>query len=67
MLTIQYLINKKLPLSHVLTKEDKEALLKENAEANFSYLCLMREMFSYKTSTVATLLNGWGGVKLVKI
>lgn len=67
MLTINYLIKNKLPLSHTLTDEDKKALLEENKDGNFSYLCLMKEMFAYKHTTVESLLNGWGGVKLVKL
>lgn len=67
MLTINYLIAKKLPTDHVLTAADKKALLEENKDKNFSYLCLMREMFSYKHNTIADLLRGWGGVTLVQV
>ena len=67
MLTIKYLIKKKLPDNTVLTVKDKQELLKENKDNNYSYLCLMREMFNYNHITVNDLLKGWGGVKLVKV
>lgn len=67
MITINYLIKLKLPTSHILTAEDKRELLAENKEANYSYLCLLKEMFEYKHTTIGDLLKGWGGVNLVKI
>jgi len=66
MLTINYLIDNKVPADKVLTPEDKAALLEENKDGNFSYLCLMKEMFFYKHITVNSLLNGWGGIQIVK-
>ena len=67
MLTVNYLIKKKLPVSYILTDEDKQELIKENKDANYSYLCLMREMFHYRHITIEDLLNGWSGINLVKI
>jgi len=67
MLTANYLIEKELPVGHILTSEDKKFLLEENKNGNFSYLCLMREMFQYRHITVGNLLSGWGGIKLVKL
>lgn len=67
MLTANYLTQKKLSVNHVLTDEDKKALLEENKTGNYSYLCLMQEMFRYKNTTVQSLLQGWGGVRLVQI
>ena len=67
MLTINYLIENKTPVSKILTPSDKKALLEENKNGNFSYLCLMKEMFSYNYITVNDLLKGWGGVKIVKV
>ncbi len=67
MLTVKYLLDKKLSLGHVLTSEDKKALLEENKYGDFSYLSLMKEMFSYKDTTVESLLRGWGGVVIVSI
>ena len=67
MLTVNYLIDKKLPLGHVLTSEDKKALLEENRCGDFSYLSLMKEMFHYKHITIQDLLNGWSGIKIVSI
>ena len=67
MLTIKYCTDNKLPLDHVLTDEDKKAILKENEGGNFSYLCLMKEMFFYKHITVESLLRGWSGITLVKV
>jgi hypothetical protein len=42
-------------------------LIKENESNNYSYLCLLKEMFGYKDTTIRDVLNGWGGVKLVDI
>lgn len=67
MLTVNYCKKNQLPIEHVLTDEDKKALLEENKDGNFSYLCLMKEMFNYKHITVESLLRGWGGVALVKV
>jgi hypothetical protein len=67
MLTLNYLIEKKLPLDHVLTDADKVALKMENVGKNFSYLCLMNEMFCYSNMTVESLLRGWGGVQVFTI
>lgn len=67
MLSVNYLIKNKVPINHVLTDADKKELLTENKDADYSYLCLMREMFVYKHITVRDLFNGWGGVNLVKI
>lgn len=65
MLTANYLTQSQLPVDAVLNDEDKKAILNENEGGNFSYLCLMKEMFAYSHTTVQTLLKGWGGVKLV--
>ena len=67
MLTVNHLLEKEYPIDHVLTDLDKAILLAENKDANFSYLCLMKEMFSYSHTTVDSLLQGWGGIKLVTI
>ena len=67
MLTINHLLEKDYSIDHVLTDLDKAILLEENKDANFSYLCLMKEMFSYSHITVDSLLQGWGGVQLVKL
>ena len=67
MLTVNYLINKRCSTGHVLTQSDKDALLDENRAGEFSYLCLMKEMFTYSHITVADLLNGWGGIKIVSV
>lgn len=67
MLTANYLTQNQLPVNHVLTEDDKKAILKENEGRNYSYLCLMQEMFRYKHTTVQSLLQGWGGVRLVQI
>jgi hypothetical protein len=64
MLSINHLKENKYPLDHVLTKEDKKALIKENEGKNFSYECLMKEMFQYSHITVESVLNGWGGVRV---
>ena len=67
MLTINYLIQNKVPLSHKLTDEDKSILLDENKGQDISYLSLMREMFGYGHITVQDLIQGWGGVKIVNV
>jgi len=67
MLTVNYCKKNKLSLEHILTDEDKKALLEENKSGNFSYLCLMKEMFNYRNTTVESLLRGWGGVTLVRV
>ncbi len=67
MLTANYLTENKLPVDHELTENDKKAILKENEGKNYSYLCLMQEMFRYKGTTVQSLLHGWSGVQLVQI
>jgi hypothetical protein len=67
MLKMTYLIEKNYPIDHVLTEFDKGALRLENLSANYSYVCLMNEMLSYKHVTVDSLLNGWGGVKLFEV
>lgn len=64
MLTLQTLIDKKKPLDEVLSDQDKKELREENKGKNYSYLCLMNEMFGYRHMTPRDLLNGWGGVKL---
>jgi hypothetical protein len=67
MLTANYLSANQLPVNHVLTQEDKEAILKENKDGNYSYLCLMKEMFHYSHITVADVLHGWSGIQLVEL
>ena len=66
MLTINYLIEKKVPVHRLLSPADKKALLEENKGGNTSYLSLMREMFYYDHITVSDLLRGWGGIQIVK-
>ncbi len=66
MLTLNYCIEKKLPIHYELTKEDKIALIEENKNNDYSYFCLLKELFQYPT-TVATLLQGYGDIKLFKI
>jgi hypothetical protein len=68
-LTINYIKEKKYPLDHVLTREDKEAIRDENRDkdVSFSYVCLMEEMFRYSTLTVESLLHGWGGVRVFEV
>ncbi len=63
-LTINHLKENKYPLDHVLTSDDKIALIEENKDANFSYVCLMKEMFHYNGVTVESVLHGWSGVRL---
>lgn len=67
MITIKCLIDKKYPIDHVLTDEDRKALIEENKDANYSYLCLLKEMLHYRDMTVESILHGWSGIKLVKI
>ena len=67
MLSMKYLIEKNYPIDHVLTEFDKATLRLENLNSNYSYVCLMNEMLSYKGRTVNDLLNGWGGVKLFEV
>ena len=67
MLTMNYLIEKDYPIDHVLTEFDKATLRMENLNSNYSYVCLMNEMLSYKGRTVNDLLKGWGGVKLFEV
>jgi len=67
MLTINHITKNNLPLDHILSSDDKRALLEENKSGNFSYICLMKEMFHYKEVSVESLLRGWGGVKIVKL
>jgi len=66
MLTINYLIEKKVPVHRLLCPADKKALLEENKDGDISYLSLMREMFHYDHITVSDLLKGWGGIQIVK-
>lgn len=66
MLKANYLTENKLPVDHVLTDADKKAILQENKDGNYSYLCLMQEMFRYKHVTVGSLLNGWSGIQLIE-
>ena len=65
--TIECMIKKKVPVDRVLTREEKDEILKENKDINISYLSLIKECLSYKPVTLRTLLNGWGGVKLIKV
>lgn len=67
MLTINYLLKRNFSMDHVLTDYDKEQLLIENKNGNYSYQCLMKEMFGYSHITVESLLHGWSGIKLVRI
>ena len=67
MLTINYAIENRIPADRPLTRIERAELIKENQNNNFSYLCLLKEMFNYKHTSLGDVLNGWGGVKLVKI
>jgi len=64
-LTIKYLKKKNYPIDHVITDEDMRELLLENKDGNFSYLCLLKEMYQYPNITVDDLLRGWGSVQIV--
>lgn len=66
MLTAKWITHKQYDLDHKLTDLDKQMLLEENKDGNFSYLCLLKEMLRYQDVTVESLLNGWGGIKIVK-
>lgn len=61
--TLEYLKEKKYSLDKVLSDEDKQEIIKENANINCSYLSLIKEMLSYEV-TVRDLLRGWGGINL---
>jgi len=65
--TIECMIKIKKPINETLTEEDKKAILEENKNIDISYLSLIKEVLFYKNTTVDTLLNGWGGVQLIKI
>lgn len=67
MLTVNYFVENKLSVNHVLTPEDKQQLLIENKNGNYSYLSLLREMLSYRGMTVQDVLKGWSGIQLVKV
>jgi len=67
MITINCLINNKKPVNEPITEKEKEQLLTENKDANYSYLALLKEVLSYKQTTVKDLLRGWGGVQLVTL
>ena len=67
MLTVNYFVKNKLSVDHVLTDADKKALIEENKEGNYSYLCLLKEMLNYKNRTVHDVLVGWSGIKLVQV
>jgi len=67
MLTMKYLIEKDYPIDHILTEFDKASLRLENLNSNYSYVCLMNEMLSYKGTTVNDLFKGWSGIKLFTI
>lgn len=67
MLTVNYFVKNQLSVSHVLTDADKKALIEENNDKNFSYLCLLKEMLQYKGRTVHDVLTGCGGIQLVKV
>ncbi len=49
-----------------LTENEKNELLEENIKNDFSYQCLLKELFSYNP-TIKDLLYGHGGIKLFKI
>ena len=66
-LTINYAIENKIPMNRVLTQIECNALLTENREKDYSYLCLLREQLSYANTTIGDVLRGWGGVQLVKL
>lgn len=65
LLTVKHLIKKNYPIDHNLTEDDRTALLKENEDGDFSFLCIMKEMFHYPILTVDDLFRGWGSVKIV--
>ena len=66
MITIKYLTKNKFPLDYILLDADKAILINENKGANYSYLCLLKELFVYPTR-VRDLLRGWSGIILVKV
>ena len=65
--TIECMIKIKKDLYEPLTEKDKQLILEENKNIDTSYLSLIKEVLFYKTSSINTLLSGWGGVKLIKI
>lgn len=65
--TIECMIKIKKPIDKTLTEEDKKAIIEENKNIDVSYLSLIKEVLFYKNAILDTLLNGWGGVKLIKI
>lgn len=67
MITINTLIQAKKPVNSTFTDKEKQALLEENKNAPYSYLCLLREILGYSHTTVNDLLRGWGGVQLVNL
>jgi len=67
MITIKYILENGISLVNPLTDHDRSMLLEENKQANYSYLCLLKEMLSYKHIAPVDILNGWGGIKLVNL
>ena len=67
MITIKYILDNGISLSKPLTDHDRSMLLEENKKVNYSYLSLLKEMLMYKHTTPADILNGWGGIQLVKL
>lgn len=65
--TIECMIKIKKDLYEPLTEKDKQLILEENKNIDTSYLSLVKEVLSYKTSSINTLLNGWGGVKIINV
>ena len=67
MLTMNWILENKFPIDYILNDRDKQELIDENKDNNYSYLCLLKEMLSYRHMSVESLLNGWGGVKLFSL
>ena len=67
MITIKYILDNGISLTEPLTDYDRYMLLEENKNANYSYLSLLNEMLRYKHTTPSDILNGWGGIQLVKL
>lgn len=65
--TIECMIKIKKPIDAKLSDEDRKAIIEENKNINISYLSLIKEVLFYEHHTLRDLLNGWGGVKLIKV
>lgn len=65
--TIECMIKIKKGINEPLTASDRAAIINENKNINYSYLSLIKEALSYKHTTISSLLEGWGGVKIIKV